>query len=481
MKKTGPQNKSSVDASSLASDYIKKVSEESKLWNQQAHDAWQSLVDLGARDLPNQDEIVIAQNIYTKFDSLKLALKSKGVSLGQFCESARIGDKSSSSKELHRLMLAPGQDPKIQRVRKNASKYRWLIESMAKALDVDRSTMANELLLGASIHPVNAEFRREVIGIQNILQAIVDKVDREFSLSATFKETANLKAAHAKDGGNCRWPHGDADWRALFAPIDKDSIETVDQKKTDTESSKSSDITIQRERELTQDVRFAYWCRTPNNFQKKHLLTGQESGCWMDDSFFHIPHAYLGYGEGLFFHMNYLDINTLSNKRFENFTYDEIEIARNKLAKDSIEIFEKFGSRPSDGWDPKEEKPVGQISSLPLAAANYHAWIIIYPALGTNRLLPMLLIPCEEGGPFLIPLDAVSLEVLRNNYWVHPNGEAEEFIEGLKRMLGFDTANGNSILDGLRRTAPWLSKNPILKKKAEMEKMRKYLANLYRN
>lgn len=477
------QNTPPSDVTSIAIDFIKRVAEESKLWNQQAHDAWHALVDLGARDLPNQDEVAIAQNIYPKFGSLKLTLKSKGISLGQFCEFAQIGDKASSSKELHRLMLAPGKDPKEQRVRKNASKYRWLIEAMAEVLDVDRSTLANELLLGASIHPVNADFRREVIGIQNILQAIVDKVDREFSLSVTFKETANLKAAHAKDGGNCRWPHGDADWRAMFVPIDEDPIENADQQIIDTEGSKNNinSITIQRERELTQDVRFAYWCRTPNNFQKKHLLAGQESGCLMDDNFFHIPHAYLGYGEGLFFQMNYLHVDALSNKRFEHFTHEEIYAAKNRLVKDSVEVFEKYGFRPSDDWDPIEEKPKGQISSLPFATANYHAWVIIYPAPVTNRLLPMLMIPCEEGGPFLTPLDAISLEVLRNNYWVHPNGEVEEFIEGLKRMLGFDTANEDSILDGLRRTAPWLSKNPILKKRAEMEKMRKYLTNLYRN
>ena len=82
----------------------------------------------------------------------------------------------------------------------------------------------------------------------------------------------------------------------------------------------------------------------------------------------------------------------------------------------------------------------------------------------------MLLIPCEEGGPFLIPLDSCTLASMRGNYWVDPDGTTEEFLERFKRIFLCRENDDDVLLQGLRRTAPWLKNNPFVKMKEKHER-----------
>ncbi len=81
-----------------------------------------------------------------------------------------------------------------------------------------------------------------------------------------------------------------------------------------------------------------------------------------------------------------------------------------------------------------------------------------------------------------MPLDARGLAVLDGNYWIDPDGSVEKFLDRLKRMLKPGENQEDLILAGLRRTAPWLKKNPFMKMKEkkdrELNAMQEYFKNL---
>ena len=443
------------------------VAEKSKRWTSQGKDALANLKALGSANLPKGDEIIIAKNIFSEYSNLKSVLKEKKVKISEFCEKAGLGDAGSYSKELHRLMLSPGEDPEKKRVRKSANKYLWLLQAMAEVYCESPVVLANKLLMNTSLHPTKVEFWKEIDLIQAMLEAIVNKVDQEFNLFSTYKETALLKAEHAQHGGVYRWPHGDVDWRMLFT-------EPYPQ----TEYSKED---VQREIAIAQDVRFSYWAKPLLNSDISSA-PGQESACWIDDDFFYIPHVYLGYGAGLFFEMNFLRLQPCDKKEQRTHSLNQINQALDQFKKEAMQEFERCGKNPDDDWDTVNEKPMGQDSSLEEGGARWHAWLIAYPSPDNTRILPILLIPCEEGGPFLMPLDARGLAVLDGNYWIDPDGSVEKFLDRLKRMLKPGENQEDLILAGLRRTAPWLKKNPFMKMKEkkdrELNAMQEHFKNL---
>ena len=92
------------------------------------------------------------------------------IKLGRFCEEAGLGAVGNYSKELHRMMLASDAQPEKVRVRRSASKYRWLLEAMARVFNVSCSTLAHQLMSGMSLHPANSEVREEAEEVQGMLQ-----------------------------------------------------------------------------------------------------------------------------------------------------------------------------------------------------------------------------------------------------------------------------------------------------------------------
>lgn len=107
--------------------------------------------------------------------------------------------------------------------------------------------------------------------------------------------------------------------------------------------------------------------------------------------------------------------------------------------------------------------------------AHYHAWLVVYPSPDNTTLMPMLLVPVEECGPILIPLDAIALKALSHAYWVSPDGQTSTFLDRIKSLIGYQPGQPRLILESLRRTAPWLSRNPFMKIKAEKEQNQEYM------
>ena len=98
---------------------------------------------------------------------------------------------------------------------------------------------------------------------------------------------------------------------------------------------------------------------------------------------------------------------------------------------------------------------------MPHAAAHDHAWLIIYPSPDHSGVMPMIYIAVEECGPIIVPLDAVTLSAMRRMYWVEDDQTVITWLDHIKRLLL--AGAGRGILDRLRRTAPWLAQNPLVK------------------
>lgn len=114
---------------------------------------------------------------------------------------------------------------------------------------------------------------------------------------------------------------------------------------------------------------------------------------------------------------------------------------------------------------------------MPHAAAHDHAWLIIYPSPDHSGVMPMIYIAVEECGPIIVPLDAVTLSAMRRMYWVEDDQTVITWLDHIKRLLLADAGRG--ILDRLRRTAPWLAQNPLLKMERQYSRDMAALKALY--
>lgn len=447
--------------------FLERIKGESKAWEAQGTDAWSALVRLGSKSLKPGDEVVLAKRLHEEYPRLKRVLKEKKVGLGEFCMRAGLGTEGHYTKELHRMLLPPDKDPGKVRLRRSASKYRCLMSEMARVFDDSLSVLANRLMVGTSLHPAKVVVRNEVDGVQTMLQMIVDKVDSEFGLFQTFMETAVLKAEHAAEGGKCRWPQYDADFRVDYiSPIGTElslrrlraefcgdkSFDELDEEAWELIRA-DEDAASWAEIQAAMDTSRAYWEERVDGVVGFWFGGPDPQGCLQDDEFFYVPHAYLGDGMGV---CNPIDRSLAPAAR---------DRAIAQWREETLHGYAEYGLAPDDGWDDVAQQPRGQTSSL--ATAKYHAWLVAYPAPDHSRLMPMLLIPVEEYGPLLGPLDAVTLSGLRHVYWVGPDGEAITFFERIKSLIGLQPGEPNAILDGLRATAPWLSKNPFMKMKAK--------------
>lgn len=411
----------------------------SKAYEADGRDAWSELRRRGNRRLAKNDRIQIARRLHLEIETLKPQLRAQNVSLGQFCREAGLGEEEAYSKRLYRVTLPPDGDVEKRKLRAVAKTYERLIAAIAKHRRESVTVVADQVLRGSSLHPMESAALEELEGLQILLQRLVDQVVEEFGLFTKFGETAKRRAQHAKEGGSMRWPQYDLE--VTLGP-DPDPDEAREDLKR------------------AVNPEFAFWPSDVFSYHRDATLwwpIANRSMARQDDTFFFVPHAHIG---AITF--------TLEPKGDPKRTAalaSEVDWIRRLHGTTA-------GWNPRDDWDTKGNYPRGQ--TLPLGPAwQYHAWIVIYPSPDGGRLMPMIYIPWEIEGPFLLPLDTKHLRYVRDHgVWVGPD-QATGAIDRLKVLLR--PARGPSIRSALRRTAPWFDHNPFLAAKAREEADAKFL------
>jgi len=435
--------------------FIKRLEESNQARETEGHDAFNSLRRLKGEKLAQGDETIIARHLYDELPALKRHLRAKGMGIGEFCSRYNITDASESSKEIHRLTLPPDKDPNAVRLRRAAGKYRLLIEAISKVTNESASSLADRVLMGTSLHPaIQLGSLSEAEKLQTALQRIVDKIDGEFGLYAKFMETAKMKSEHIASGGKEHWPLCEP-----FSPFDQFVRETVSIPIEET------DITMfEQEMADAADTRFAFWRRDtqraelmPNGFPNVVLY----NSVLQDSSFFYVPHTPLGVIE-----FANLPERKQSVPAYELAVQKNLEHWRSVYpAYEATFVAHEYSIQ--DEWDTATKRPIGQLDySDGSSRGTDFAWLIIYPTQDGSRLMPMLYIAYQEGGPYILPLDARNLEIFRDALWLNETEHMSGF-DRIKKLLGYLPGTPTAIEDGLRRTAPWFDHNPIFKMKQQ--------------
>ena len=447
-------------------EFQRRLREADQARESEGKDALGALRRLGGKKLPAGEEVIIARRLYPAVQVLKQHLRAQKSSIGKFCIDAKIADASQSSKELHRLTLAPGKNPDDVRLRRTADKYYRLIMAISKTTRESASTLADRLLIGTSLHPAkNLWNLSEVEMVQTALQGIVDRIDSEFSIFAKFMEVAELKSRHIANGGKTNWPK--ADWFLEPDWIDSEQ-ELADAMNPDfafwqrerlpvqTDPSEMEDVTDERFNELG-------WTQEENDdFLKQESTSPRfpvncDSGVFQDKNFFYIPHTPIGM----------VDYSNLRDPKKDLIGYeksvDMIIRGWRKPYEPSMKSSMELSLTISDQWNAETNQPFGQtLDGNDGSVSADYAWIVIYPMPDNARLMPMLYIPQEEGGALLAPLDARNLDIFRDAIWADETRHLSVF-DRIKELLGYRPGTSRVIEDGLRRTAPWLDHNPFFK------------------
>lgn len=410
------------------------------------NDAWSQLKAAarsgnkrGGRNLDDNDFSTIASHAWTIFQQLKPTIITK-YSLTGFTQRA-FGAHHISSKELSVVMLPPGESAGKRGIRKGIRSYYLLIKAMAEVSGQNPSRLADTILRGTKLHPmsqIDAGTMTTLEKMHAMLQAIVDKVDEQFGLLRIYQQTAEAKAQAIQAGSRTNWPLCD-----LELP-DPDS--------------KYATQSFREEREAASDPQKAFW-RIDNHYRASssaYIYVGDMS-LVRNDSFFYTPHALLGH----------LLIWDLPDRRDDPLEFD-LALAREIAAVRKKQHYIDTDLAPRDEWDPVINCPKGQTDPMEANSLQYTFWIVAYPDPVEQKLVPCLYMPsAEEGTPYLIPIGIETLSMLQRTYWISSTDCKPAFDRLVELVTEQDQDGDNLILAGIRRTAPWLQFNPVLKEAAK--------------
>jgi hypothetical protein len=188
--------------------------------------------------------------------------------------------------------------------------------------------------------------------------------------------------------------------------------------------------------------------------QAERHLSGEHL---QDDSFFHVPHAPIG-------HLELWDLpqRTIDAQGHERCRLQWLAHVR--------QYPQRFGM-PADEWSDELQAPQGQASSDQYAYPGF-TWLIAYPHKeDPSRTVPALFQAGEEGGAWLMPLDADTLASVADAVWCDGERDAplvDRLCELLQPAPG---AMASPLEAALDRTGPWLAMNPVLAFDLERRRM----------
>lgn len=397
-------------------------------WNE-LHRAAHGTSDLVGKKLPPLVADRIARQLHDLLEESKPALRAAQVSMTELARSA-FGEHAADSKNIARLCLPLGADPVKQGIRRSALQFKQLIGAIALHTGRNEELLADEVLAGTLLHPAATSIAGfdDLDLLVSALGRIVNQVDREFDLFGTYMETARLRQEALAAGCSLCWPQADLE-----------------------PANDEGDLARSREEwERASDSAQTWW-HEDEQFGLPSDLNWQPSG-WgsgvdQSDDFFYVPHCPLGD----------LLLWDLPDPLADRPAYTLAV----KTGLEHLRSLEHFGSAPDDRFDSLTRRPSGQTGAEkrdPGAWSSNYFWLAIYPDPRGRRLVPVLYQPGEEGGAYLIPLDAETMTMLRHAVWATPSASMP-VTHRLRQLISDPDA---PILAAFRRTAAWLAHNPLM-------------------
>lgn len=457
-------------------DFQRRLRESDQAREIEGKDALSALRRLRGKKLAAGEEIILARRLYDEVQIVKRQLRTEERGIGRFCIDAGIADVSQSSKELHRLTLAPGKNPNEVRLRRTGDKYYRLIIAISKTTKENASTLADRVLRGTSLHPAkNIGNLSETEMVQTALQGIVDKVDGEFGIFAKYMEIAELKVRHVTSGGKENWPKTDWLLEPDWYEFEQELADAMNLDFAFWKSAREPDL-VEQERLAKLFAKISSSNEQSDAFLEQpeprcRVATYRDSGASQDDSFFYVPHVPLGM----------TDCFNLPDRQEDPSSFEKsvLRITEEYRKIDNSTGLSWIGrSRAvTDQWNEESNRPFGQtLDGMDSTVSADYAWIVIYPMPDSARLKPMLYMHQQEGGAYLVPLDARNLDLLRDALWLDETRHMSVF-DRIKEMLGYQSGTPRTIEDGFRRTAPWLDHNPFFKMRNEKTEDLRLLGN----
>lgn len=279
---------------------------------------------------------------------------------------------------------------------------------------------------------------------------MVNDVDRDFGLTQLFRRTAELKAKWNIEGHHVNWPLWNAD------PSEHDDASDLDG--------------YRDERIAAKDPKQAFYRRNQFFGQRTDMgwwLYGFETNALQGDEFFYVPHVALGH----------VLIWDLPDRREDQLAYElAVRQQLKKMRRNPANL-----ALPDDEWNEIDKCPTGQTGERTCNWALQGVfWLLIYPHPDGGRLVPTLYMAGEEGGAYMVPLDMEVLDTLSDAVWVSETQHCS-VVERLVSLLVDVGKDGLSPIErNMRRTAEWMTHNPVLQMQRNREDRSRRLDEMFR-
>jgi hypothetical protein len=360
-------------------------------------------------------------------------LSAKGIKRGDLAKAAGF-----EHKELYRLTLPPDADPEKRGLRASLSKYRDLIKAIQKLTGDNISQLVERLTYGTTLHPSQVQGVEEAEGLLRGLEAIINRIDREFSeitdgltLYQKFMETAELKAKMARDRSLLRWPFWD-----VYDPDDK--------------GTRVADAV---------DSRYAYWERDTYT----HFTQTTQIGSY--EAIMYLPRIYLG--------ITIVDEEFINDDGNLQPYVDFTNKYRDFYRKGVGEIGEIRDNETGEAHIARLRRKTGEwVKGLVYNNGHVHesghTWLLIYPSLDNSFLTVFLYQPaCDDNsGTLMILLEERALIKLKDYEFID-NGPIRSVYDRIEELMGYGTEDiknykETEIYKMWKETSPDILRNPIL-------------------
>lgn len=406
--------------------------------------AWRNLnkaVQSG-KSLSKPDRNALARAMHKELSKLS----AKGIKPGELARVAGF-----EHKELYRLTLPPNAEPEKRGLRASLSKYRDLVKAIQKLTGDNISQLVERLTFNTTLHPSQAQGVEEAEGLVNWLEAIINRVDREFSevtdgstLYQTFMETAELKAKMARDGSFLRWPFWDD-----YDRSNEKCIQLI----------KEEDVIHPSE---VFDSRYAYWENTRCPWSQFTEMV-EIASHW---AMMYLPRVYLG----LMGNTNHEFINEDGNWQQDG---EDFAIYRDNYRKRVGEIGEVRDNETGEAHIAHLRRKTGKwVKGLcynnRCVDESGHTWLLIYPSLDNSFLAAVLYQPdADDASRTLITILEERALIKLKDYEFIDNGPIRNVYDRIKELMGYGTENiknykETEIYKMWKETSPDILRNPIL-------------------